>query len=61
MEPFPFDSDNFNESLIALYKEVFQSLTGRFARIANKIKGKGLNPEAEDKEGNGDVMTFGAK
>ena len=37
MEPFPFDSENFNESNLALYKEVFHGIANGFKKMYKKI------------------------
>ena len=36
MEPFLFDSDNFHENIILVYKSAFNSLCKLLARIAGQ-------------------------
>ncbi len=36
MEPFPFDSDNFNESIIELYKSIFSWLWRKISKPFSK-------------------------
>ena len=31
MEPFPFNSENFNESILCVYKELFQKIKKLFS------------------------------
>ena len=37
MEPFPFDAENFNKSIIALHKEIYQIILCFVANLLKKI------------------------